>query len=611
MQRTSLAIALAILPLAPALAQDDIPTLDEIVVTATRTAQAADETLASVTVIGRRQLDQVNSLDEALATVPGLDLSRNGGYGKSTSVFLRGTNAGHVLVLVDGVRAASATLGTFAFEHLRPEQVERIEIVRGPRAALYGSEAVGGVIQIFTRQAKGPYIEAGLGSHDTRAISAGIGGGNTWRYSFEAGRMTSEGIPTLAVMNTDQGYQNSHLAARLAGPLAPGLRLEADFSQAQGHSEQDPAVGNEDFRNRVASLRLNHEITANWTQRLTLGQALDDYTTHSPFLPANIVTRRTSLAWQHDLNLTPVGLTTLGLDAWRDKGDKEGSGDIRASLDTWAIYAQQQWRGLGSDWSAALRRDRHENYGDRTTGSLAWGRDLSANTRMTASWGTAFKAPTVNDLFWPYSSDVFRGTTYITVGNPNLRPESSNSLELGVRHKLGDTLTLNANAYRTRVKDLIEWQGTETGLNEFTYTPANVSKADIKGLELSAAGYLSLWRLAAGLTFLDAENAGTGEQLDRRPKRKLTVTAGYPMGQGDIQAEWIASSARNDRSATTRLAGYGIVNLSWKHPLSGDLEVQARLDNLFDRDYVLASSYSGDYNTLGRSIFVTIRYQPR
>ncbi|MEW5787820.1 MAG: TonB-dependent receptor [Pseudomonadota bacterium] len=610
MQRTYLAIALASLPLTPTLAQD-IPTLDEIVVTATRTAQTADETLASVTVIGRRQLDQATSLDEALATVPGLDLSRNGGYGKSTSMFLRGANAGHVLVLVDGVRAASATLGTFAFEHLRPEQVERIEIVRGPRAALYGSDAVGGVIQIFTRQARGPYVEAGLGSHDTRSLSAGIGGGDAWRYSLEAGRLTSEGIPTFAVLNGDHGYQSNHLAARLSGPLAPGLRLEADLSQAQGHSEQDPAVGNEDFRNRVASLRLNHDISDAWTQRLTLGHALDDYTTHSPFLPASIVTRRTSLAWQHDLNLTPAGLTTLGLDAWRDQADKDGSGDIHASLDTWAVYAQQQWRGLGSDWSAALRRDHHENYGDKTTGSLAWGRDLTAATRLTAAWGTAFKAPTVNDLFWPYSSDLFLGTTYITVGNPNLKPESSNSLELGLRHKLGDTLVLNANAYRTRVTDLIEWQGTATGLNEFTYTPTNVSKADIQGLELGASGRLEQWRLAAALAFLDAENTGTGEQLDRRPKRKLTVSLGHPLGKGDLQAEWIAASARNDLNATTRLAGYGIVNLAWKHPLPGDLEVQARLENLFDRHYVLASSFSGDYNTFGRSLFVTLRYQPR
>jgi vitamin B12 transporter len=604
--------ALAGLFISPLQAQD-IPTLDEIVVTATRTTLTADEALAAVTVITRLDIErsQANSLDEVLRAVPDLEISRNGGYGKSTSLFLRGTNADHVLVLVDGVRAASATLGTFAWENLRPEQVERIEIVRGPRAALYGSDAVGGVIQIFTRKARAPFIQAGIGAHGTREIGAGLGGGEQWRYSLEAGHFRSDGIPTNVVFNRDHGYENTHFAAGLEGEITPGLKLNLDFTHAQGHSELDANTGNEDFRNRVFSARLAHRVSETWSQRLLLGHTLDDYTTHSPTSPSNITTRRASLAWQHDLALIPAGLTSLGLDLWRDRADKDNSGAIHQSLDTVGVFAQQQWRALGSDWVLGLRGDHHDRFGEKTTGSLAWGRDLAPGTRLTASWGTAFKAPTVNGLFWPYSSDVFFGTTYITLGNPNLRPESSRSLELGLRHKLGTGFSLGANLYRTRIKDLIEWQASQTGPTEYTYQPANVSIAAIDGLELTAVGNLGGWRMNAGLTFLDAENESTGAQLDRRPRRKLGLTLGRAVGAGDFQAEWIAASARNDLNDTTRLGGYGIVNLAYRQALGKDIDLQARVENLFDKDYVLASSFSGDYNTFGRSLFLTLRFQPR
>lgn len=616
MQRNLLAAGLfstlAGLFVAPVSAQD-IPTLGEIVVTATRTALTADEALAAVTVISRRDIErsQANSLDEVLRAVPDLEISRNGGYGKSTSLFLRGTNADHVLVLVDGVRAASATLGTYAWENLRPDQVERIEIVRGPRAALYGSDAVGGVIQIFTRKARGPFVLVGTGSHGTHEISAGLGGGEAWRYSLEAGHFRSDGIPTNAVFTRDHGYENTHLAAGLEGNLAPDLKLSLDLTHAQGHSELDAGTGNEDFRNRVFSARLAHKVSETWSQRLALGHTLDDYTTHSPTSPSNITTRRTSLAWQHDLAWFPSGLTTLGVDLWRDRADKDNSGTIHQTLDTAALFAQQQWRGLGSDWVLGLRGDHHERFGSKTTGSLAWGRDVLPGTRLTASWGTAFKAPTVNGLFWPYSSDLFFGTTYITQGNPNLRPESSRSLELGLRHKLAPDLSLGANLYRTRIKDLIEWQGTQTGPTEYTYQPANVSRAAIDGLELSATGRVGDWRLNAGLTFLDAENESSGAQLDRRPKRKLGLVLGRTLNSGDFQAEWIAASARNDLNNTTRLGGYGIVNLAYRHSLGKDADLLVRVENLFDKAYVLASSFSGDYNTFGRSLFLTLRYQPR
>ena len=611
MKLKTLALAIASLPAAAFAADENL--LDEIVVTATRTAQTADESLASVTVITRKDIEQsqANSVDELLRGAAGIDISRNGGYGKATAVFIRGTNADHVLVLVDGVRAASATLGEFAWQNLSPDQIERIEIVRGPRAALYGSDAVGGVVQIFTRKLKAPVIRVGLGSNNTREAYAGLGGGEHWHYSFAMGHFVTDGIPTNAVFTQNHGFENTHFTLGLEGEAAPGLHLDLKASHAEGQSAFDPDTGDQDFRNQVFSARLSHQVSSVWTQRLTLGHALDLMTSHSPYTPATITTRRNSLSWQHDLSLVEGGLTTLGIDYWSDHATKDNSGLVDQTLDTTALFAQHQWQGLGFDWLLDVRADRHDRFGSKTTGSLAWGLDLNPRTRLTASVGTAFKAPTVNDLFWPYNSSMFLGTTYITQGNPDLRPETSRSAEIGVRYRPTANATLGANLYRTRIDDLIEWQSTQTGPTEYTYHPANVSQATITGLELSSGARFDAWRLEGNLTFLRAEDDTSGRQLDRRPKRSAALKVSRDIGTGSLLAEIVAASSRNDRSGTTELGGYGIVNIVYRHAFSRELEMQARVENVFDKDYVLASSFSGDYNTLGRSLFMTLRYEPK
>lgn len=603
---------LGLVAVSPASAGEWVSTMDDIIVTATRTPRPRVDAPGSVTVIGRDELErhQAGSLFEVLRTVPGLDVTRNGGLGKTTTVLMRGTNAGHVLVLVDGVRAGSATLGIFSWENLPPEQIERIEIVRGPRAALYGSDAIGGVIQIFTRRAQRAFVQAGLGAHGTRSVDAGFGGGDGWRYSLSVGDVRSDGIPSTAAVTEDHGHSNTHVAGGLAGELLPGLKLKLDVSHVQGRNELDAITGNEAFRQQVASVRLDHEVSETWVQRLTLGTALDDYTTQSAFAPANITTRRTSLAWQHDLRLSGAALTTVGLDFWRDSVDKDRSGEIHQDLDTTALYAQHQWRAAGSDWVANLRRDHHDRYGGETTGSLAWGFDLSPTTRLSASYGTAFKAPTVNDLYWPLSRETYFGTTYVTGGNPDLSPETSRAAELGWRYRPTSTVGMEANLFRTRIKDLIEWRASQTGPDEYTYLPENVGRATIDGLEVNADARLDRWYAEAGLTLLSAEDAATGRRLDRRPARRFTLRLGHQLGGGDLQGEWILASARNDLGGSVRLAGYGLVNLAYRRPLSDAVELLVRLENLFDKDYVLASSFSGDYNTLGRSLFLTLRYAP-
>jgi vitamin B12 transporter len=605
MNRPFFAAAIAAIASVPTFA-DELP---PVIVSATRTAQAADEALASVSVITREAIERHRTRDvaEMLRLEAGIAISRNGGYGKSTSVFLRGTDASHVLVLVDGVRAASATTGEFAWQNLAPEQIERIEIVRGPRASLYGSDAIGGVVHIFTRRDASPHARVAAGSHGTYEVSGGIGGGERWRYRVDGGHTYSAGIPTNDVFDEDHGYTNTHATIGVDGPLGDDTTLAFSATQAEGSSEQDPQTGDSDFLNRVVSLRLDHRAGA-WEQSLTAGHALDEYTIHSPTSPATITTRRSSLSWQHDL-LRETGVTSLGIDHWQDAAEKDRSGTIDETLRNTGVFLQQQlWLG-DHDLQLALRGDDHETAGNHATWNAAWGTELPGAVRLIASYGTAFKSPTVNDLYWPRWADTFFGTTYVTEGNPDLEPEESASAEVGLRHRSGP-VEVKVTAFRTWTDNLIDWASSQTGPAEYTYRPVNVNRARIEGFEVGMRWPMGGWTADVQATLLDARNADTGDRLDRRPSGQLAAVLQRPTAAGDLTLEWLAVSDRVDRGGSVTLPGYGLINVAWRHRLQPALTADLRIENLFDQDYTLASSFSGDYNTLGRSAYLGLTWRP-
>lgn len=585
-------------------------TLPAVVVTATRTAQTADQTLASVTVIDRQQIEalQPNSITDLLQTQSGIHISRNGGLGKATAVFIRGANNNHALVLIDGVRASSATLGEFAWHTLSPEQIEKIEIVRGPRASLYGSDAIGGVIQIFTRKHRATSITLSTGSNDTHELNVGTGGGEKWRYSINLGRQISDGIPTHEAFSQDHGFSNSHATVGISGALTDRLQLDATATRSDTFNVNDVDTGDAETSNRTMSLKLQHQASDYWLHTLSLGNTLDQSQSFSPYTPSTITTRRNSVSWQHDLELAQ-GLLSAGMDLWKDHATKDNSGAIDRRIDNRALFAQYQFSWLGNDLLLAGRNDDHSVFGNQESWNVAWGRQIN-NTRLSASYGAAFKAPTINDLYWPYSADPFMGITYITQGNPAVQPETSNSAEISLSHQLSPRDRLRANLYRNRISQLIEWASTQTGATEYTYQPENVSSVTIEGLELEASHQADAWQVSANAGFMNARNNSTHKQLDRRPRRTLTLSAARNTSFGDFHSELIAVSKRNDNQGTTEIPGYALVNLMFARELQRDLTLQLRADNLFDHHYTLVRSYSGDYNTYGRSLFVTLRYAP-
>lgn len=628
MQRKALAALIAGLFTSPVQAQvtQEIPLLDEIIVTATRTALPVESTLAATSAISRETIrrSQASDLISLLDQQAGIHVSRTGGEGKSTAVFVRGTTSKHVLVLVDGVRAASATTGEYDWNALSPEQIERIEIVRGPLSSLYGSDAIGGVIQIFTRRAVGAGAKLTLGSRNTRALDVSFGGGEAWRYSLEAGRESTDGLPTFSTDTTAYGFNRNHLAFGIDGSLTPDLTLAARLAQSWGRNEQDANTGDNNYNNRTASLKLDHQVSTQWRQSLTLGNSLDSYTSYSPFIPARIETNRDSLSWQHDLTFK-AGQLSLGVDHWNDHASKDNSGLLDERIENTGVFAQYRFAALSGDAQLGLRRDRHDVFGGHNTWNLRWGRELSPGLRFTAAHGTAYKAPTVNDLFWPNSVDgpytynigaTTYSDTYITRGNTGLKPETSRSSELGLSYRQAGWDTA-LNLYETRVRDLIEWQpnitagGAGPGITTtYDYQPQNVSSARMRGLELSGHARWLNWDWQAALTRLLAVNLGTGLQLDRRPENSLTLNASRSFGKHGVRIEGSAYSQRLDVNGSKTLAGYGLVNTTYEYALNKDTQLALRIDNLFDRDYALARTSTRFYDVPGRGVFVTLRYQP-
>lgn len=594
----------------------DVPS-DAVIVTATRTAQTVDETLTSVTVITRKDIErrQATSVQDVLQGVPGLSLANNGGLGKFTSVFLRGTEADHVLVLIDGVKVGSATSGTTAFQDLPIEQIERIEIVRGPRSSLYGSEAIGGVIQIFTRKGGGatvPALSLGVGSHRTYQGSAGLSGGDTngW-YSasiagigsrgFNAceGRAFPPGGGCFTFEPDDDGYHNRSGALRLGRRFDNGVEVDLHALRARGDNEFDGSIfaGNEsEFLQDVIGGHMQFSPTESWQTTLTAGRSRDESDSlKDGVFVSRFDTRRNTLSFQNDITLGTEHVYTVGIDSQNDEVDGTTAYAVTSRRDT-GVFVQYQGAFGAHNIELAGRTDDNEQFGHHQTGSLAWGYANSEDgPRFTASYGTAFKAPSFNELYFPF------------FGNPDLDPERSKSVELGVRDQVSWG-RWSLNAHHTDVDDLI---AVACDPVTFICLPVNVGQARIRGLEAVVGTQLVGWDVNAGLTLLDPKDRRSGPNrgnlLPRRAEEMFNLDLNRATGPWRFGATLNAVGRRYDDLANTRrLGGYATVDARAEYALTKDVALGARIGNAFDKEYETAKLFNQD----GRNFFFTVRYQP-
>jgi vitamin B12 transporter len=607
----AVATSLLLVPYAaPGLGAESPTELDAVIVTATRTAQTVDETLASVTVVDRAEIErrQARSIDDALRGVPGVAIANTGGRGQPTTLFLRGTDSDHVLVLVDGVKVGSATLGIAPFQDIPIDQVERIEVVRGPRSSLYGSEAIGGVIQIFTRRGGGPLrprFSVGAGSERSANASLGLSGGGEqgWfdlsgRFEATEGFDACRGEPLVGGCFTFEpdkdGYRN------LAGNARAGYRFgdlgEVDlrFLRSESDTDFDGTLfsGNESRTvQQVAGASASLYPLPYWKLGLNAGRSWDELDVfYQGELLDQFDTRRDNLSWQNDLSIGEGQTLTLGIDYQRDQVDSSLDYE-RTSRSNTGVFGQYLGELQGHRVQLSVRHDDNQQFGGETTGSLAWGYTLDTGLRLTASYGTAFKAPTFNDLYFPF------------FGNPDLDPETSWSGELGISGETWGT-RWSVNLYQTEIDDLIAFDAN-------VLRPENIDSARIRGLEAVAATEVAGWQLNANLTLLDPENRSSGpnqgNRLPRRPEQSLRLD--IDRGFGAIRAGASLSGygrAYDDLANRDRLEGYALIDLRAEYAFSRSLRIQGRIDNLLDEDYETAAFY----NQPGRRFFVTLRYEP-
>ena len=591
----------------PAARADEVDLQPSVQVTASRVAETVDQVLADVSVITRADIDASGARDvfDLLRLEAGVDLYRTGGPGQQTSLFLRGTNSNQVLVLIDGVRAAAATTGAFAFEQLPLDAVERIEIVRGPRASYWGADALGGVIQIFTRKLDGPRVALGYGSYRDADGSAGIGHWNgPDGYSVQVGARhaggfsaTNPGIcngpddPYCSYDPDDDGYRNTNLAARGAYSIGSQI-VSAALYRSQGQVQFDQ--GYSDVIEQTAGLDLEGELAPGWNHRLALGSSREDLDT--PAFDARYLTRRSSLLWQNEIRLSGNQHVVAGIDLLHDRAETldtfAGAPRYDDGRDNRAVFGG--WRATfgAFDGEVSVRHDDNSAFGGANTGSLALGWRANELLRVYTNVGQGFRSPTMNELYDPGYGGYF-------AGNPDLQPERSRSSEIGVEFAPSAGQKLQANAYSTRVDDLIAF----TGANN---QAINIAHAKIDGVELSYAVSAGAWTGRASCTWQDARDGDTGAALLRRAKNKASGVLERRFGDRLSGGVEVLAAGRRADVGGVELGGYAIVNLRARYRIGSAWSVVARLENLAGRDYELVHGY----NTPGRSAFLEIAWAP-
>ncbi|MBI3079853.1 MAG: TonB-dependent receptor [candidate division NC10 bacterium] len=570
------------------------PEIGEVVVTATRTADPVGAATKAFTVITAEEIEakQAETVREVLRTVPGVTLGQSGGLGTVTSTFLRGSNSSHTLFLIDGIPVNSPTNGLFDLADLTTDNVERIEIVRGPQSTLYGSAAMGGVVNIITRTGRGTpthRVRLEAGKHSTfRETVSSAGGGAEWDYAVAGSRLNSQG--ELA----HDAYESTTLSGRIGLRPTPTMRLEFFSRFLDADKNLPPVAGrsfdpDQNFQREFtqAGASFTHAVTPAWDYKVTLARVIEETRfTNPPSGPSVTETDVDDVEFVTSFRPLPYVVLTAGGQWKEDAADTTG---FSATVTDRAAYVQAQVTLLDRlTLLGSARVDDHSRFGDHGTGQVSGVyRLLETGTAFRTGYGTAFRAPNLSDLFLSFPPFFF--------SNPNLRPERSRTWEVGGEQRLfGGLATLSATYFYTRFTDLIQ---LEIDPITFTSTLENIGSARSNGVE-AALGI----RPVEGLTlkgtynFTQPIDRSTGQPLLRRPKHLGTASAIYQFaGRYSLAATALFVGERPDFDpvtfATVTNGGYAKVDLAASAVLSEEwgplrsLRLTAKIENLLDRQY--------------------------
>ncbi len=595
----------------------------QLSITANRRPQSSDEPLSAVTIISKQDIEkyQATRLEDVLRRVPGINIKNDGGAGKLTSIFLRGTNPSHVLVLVDGIKVGSATAGTTAFEHFPISQIERIEIVRGSRSSLYGAEAIGGVIHIVTQKGRGKIkseFTLGYGSNNTQNISASVSGGDhkNW-FRLSAGKGKTDGInvqdsyPDFStpfpysqiVEGDDDGYERNNLSLNVGHNFKNGSTVQLSALDAKGTTHYDGGFQNKtNFHESVVSAKATINLNDRAKVRANIGYSLDDLDSFKDATPTTVfTTKRNTASLLADIDLNKNNSLTIGTD-WQDAKVSGSTSFLVDSRQNKAVFVSYQGVVANHKMEASLRNDDNEQFGNYSTGSVAVGHGFKNGMRVTASYATAFKAPTFNDLYY------FNPLDPSYVSNPNLEPESSKTFEVGLSGKKSARMNWGVRVFKTNIDDLIAYSFDPIAA---VGTVENVNKVVIKGLELEVGKKFSNWGLNANLTLLDSKNDSgfdEGKSLVYRPKQMGSLDIGRQLGKLNLGATLHAESKRfTDSGNTSSLAGYATLDLRVNYQASKNWAIGVKVGNVLDKNYQTNKGYNQD----GLNGLLTVSYSPK
>ncbi|WP_110647295.1 TonB-dependent receptor domain-containing protein [Salinicola peritrichatus] len=571
--------------------------LDDVQVTANRLPQSQTDVLASTTIIDRDEIErsQADSVIELLQGRAGVEIAQTGAPGGLTSLFLRGSESDHSVILVDGVRINSATSGGASLEFLPVEAIQRIEIVRGPRAAAYGADAIGGVIQIFTRRGgEGTQatlnLRAGEDSTGKQNLFVSTGDADT-RLNASLFHRDGDGFNATQADTSGErdGFERSGGQIGLSYRFNDRTSLSFNALRQNVDTEYDdcyPAgAASQDCRTKgylqTFGGQLDVSLDSDWDMVITAGhfdekreERYDDIRNSST------ESHRNELGLQHRFSHTN-GVDVLGIDYRQERLDYDdyayGSQYQKESRENYGIYAMAQRQYGAHEFSGSLRYDDDSRFGDETTGNLGYAYHLTQAQRIGVSYGTAFKAPNLVDLYGPYGT------------NPDLDAETSKNLEAFWALDHGPW-NARITAFESRIDDLISYDSV-------TYIPYNVDKSRIRGIELSGGWQRDGFALRASLTHQDPEDRDTGERLKRRAKTFGRLDADYSLAAWSFGATLRAAGDRRDTQFSypygdTSVAGYGVTDLRTAWQVTPKIELSAKLENVFDKDYELADGYN-------------------
>ncbi|RKG49362.1 TonB-dependent receptor [Acinetobacter cumulans] len=587
-------------PLSAAMAADQVHQLPVITNTvANIVEQDSQKTLAAVTVINREEIErkQFTSLQELLRTVPGVTYTNSGGLGQPTSISIRGTGSTAVLVLVDGQKLGSATSGQTSFEHLPIDQIERVEVVKGPRSSLYGSEAVGGVIQIFTRKGTQngvkPFASLKYGSHETYDANVGVNirQDNSWATLSLAGLKTQGmDVTTLPTETDKDGYENYSASIKAGHQFNDQFSADLNVLYVNGETHYDNASNVNPYNKieqNVYGVGFSYSPIDLWKTQLKFGRSEDKYETFSADKSTGVFdTTKDSISWLNTLSFNANNTLLVGVDYLNDQVDSTTNYDEK-ERDNVGYYAQYLGDFGRVNLQAAIRLDDNEQFGDHTTGNAAVGYSFNDNYSTYVSYGTAFRSPTFNDLYYPGWS------------NPNLVPEESENIEIGF--KGSQWLNWSVSAFHNEIDNMISG-GT------------NIAKAKIKGVEAEFGQSLDNFTWNLNYTYQEPEynsGANKGKQIAGRAGQLLNLSADYNMDKWTLGGSVHAEDQRyKDAANTTSFGSFATADVRLTYQATPEFSVQAKLANMFDKEYYTVYDSFDDYyyRQEGRTAWVTLRY---